>query len=113
MVDNTVFAADRSGFWRRRRFAAAPVPARVQRADAETLVNVRSAAVVMLIGFAVFLALDSEGLRHVARDLPGSAASDALVAAADRWHAAMQQVGLARIAPAVREAFETLRDIGW
>ena len=113
MLDKTVsLTPAKAGFWKLRSLSRAPA-LRARGAEDETTANVRSAAIVMLVAFAVFLALDSEGLRHVARDLPGNAVSDALVAAADRWHAAMQGIGLARLAPAIREGFETLRDIGW
>jgi hypothetical protein len=114
MVDDTLsLAPEKTGLWKHRALGRTPVLARKRSMEDDTLVNVRGAIAIMLIGFCLFLLFDSDGLRHVARDLPGSAASDALVAAADRWHAVMDNAGLARVAPAARDAFERLRDIGW
>jgi hypothetical protein len=52
-------------------------------------------------------------MRHFSRDLPGNALTDTLVEAADQWHALMLRLGPARVQPALREAFDRLRDIGW
>lgn len=117
MVDDTVsLAPEKQGFWRRRSRSLLPIR-RFARADARgegaTLDNVRSAVLVMAVGFLLFAVFDTEGIRHFARDLPGNAVSDLLVAWADRWHALMLDLGPARVMPAVRDAFEAVRDLPW
>jgi hypothetical protein len=80
---------------------------------AETMANVAVAARAMAIAFAVFALFASAEMRHVARNLPGNAVSDVLVAAADRWHVMMGNLGPARVEPIVRNAFDALRDKRW
>ena len=81
--------------------------------DPETMANVRGAAIAMLIAFAVFALFESEGIRHFTRDLPGNAMTDILVRGADRWHALMEDLGPARLEPAVRDNFDRIRLIRW
>ena len=75
--------------------------------------NARVAAVAMLVGFGLFAVFYSEGATHFARNLPGNAATDLVVDGADAWHGLMQHLGPARLAPAVRDALETLRHLAW
>ena len=91
-----------------RRIGRAKAPS-----DAESMSNVRGAAVAMLIAFALFALFESEGIRHFTRDLPGNAVTDVLVRGADHWHALMEQLGPARVQPAVQEAFDRVRHIRW
>ena len=81
--------------------------------ESDTIANVRTATATMLIAFALFAVFASHGMCRVARDLPGNAVSDMLVAAADGWDALMQQLGPARLRPAVREALEAVRNVRW
>ena len=85
----------------------------VQRADPGTAATARYAARAMLVAFAVVLLFNSEGTARFARDLPGNAATDVLVDAADRWHGLMQRLGPARLGPAVRDAFARIHDLRW
>lgn len=73
--------------------------------------NARKAAAAMLIAFALFAVFYSQGATHFARNLPGNALTDILVNTADAWHGLMEELGPARLAPAVREAFERLRGL--
>ncbi len=91
-----------------RRIGRAKAPS-----DAESMSNVRGAAIAMLIAFAVFALFESEGIRHFTRDLPGNAVTDVLVRGADQWHALMLELGPARVQPAVQDAFDHIRRIGW
>lgn len=79
----------------------------------DTAVNVRRAAIAMAVGFVLFALFESNGIRHVTRNLPGNHVSDVLVEAADQWHALMLQLGPARVGPAVWSAFEDLRSLNW
>ena len=119
MVDETFsYRESKKRFWRGPSRSLLPVP-RLARRDAEkaaapdTAANARGAALAMLIAFALFLVFESEGLRHFTRDLPGNAATDVMVDAADRWHALMLRLGPAHVAPAVWDAFERLREARW
>lgn len=89
-----------------------PARAMPERAT-DTDANVRSAAIAMATAFALVVVFGSAGMRHFARDLPANRATDVLVEAADQWHAWMQQLGPARVRPAVRTAFERLRSAAW
>ncbi len=91
-----------------RRIGRAKAPS-----DAESMSNVRGAAVAMLIAFALFALFESEGIRHFTRDLPGNAVTDALVRGADGWHALMEELGPARLQPAVQDTFDRVRHIRW
>lgn len=75
--------------------------------------NARAAATAMLVAFALFAVFYSEGATHFARNLPGNALTDILVNTADAWHGLMDDLGPARLAPAVREVLETLRHLAW
>jgi hypothetical protein len=115
MVDETLtYREPKKSFWRRPSRGLLPT-LRWARAGARTdsAANARRAAVAMLIAFALFALFDSRGIRSFARDLPGNAATDVMVDAADRWHALMQRLGPATLAPAVRDRFDRLREIGW
>ena len=91
-----------------RRIGRAKAPS-----DAESMSNVRGAAVAMLIAFSLFALFESEGIRHFTRDLPGNAFTDVLVRGADHWHALMEELGPARVQPAVQDTFDRLRHIRW
>lgn len=93
--------AERASFWR--------APAE----GTDTLANVGVAIRAMTIAFVVFALFGSAEMRHVARNLPGNAVSDVLVEAADRWHIMMRHLGPALLQPAVRNAFDALRDKRW
>jgi hypothetical protein len=119
MVDQTLFYREtQKNFWRWPSRSLLPVP-RLAKREAEkgrapdTGANVRIAAAAMLIAFAIFLVFESEGLRHFARDLPGNAVTDAMVEAADTWHALMRRLGPASVQPALREVFDRVREIRW
>ncbi len=81
--------------------------------DPESMGNARRAATAMLIAFALFALFESEGIRHFTRDLPGNAVTDVLVRGADRWHALMEDLGPARLQPAIRDGFDWLRRVRW
>jgi hypothetical protein len=78
-----------------------------------TVTNVRSVALAMAIVAVLLAVFNSSELRMFARDLPGNAFTDALVAGADRWHALMLDLGPAHLRPAVRDVFEAIRSIRW
>jgi len=80
--------------------------------DVSTL-NARKATAAMLVAFALFAVFYSEGATRFARDLPGNALTDVLVNTADTWHRLMEDLGPARLAPAVREAFERSHSLSW
>ena len=63
----------------------------------------------MLVAFALFTLFELEGIRHFTRDLPGNAVTDVMVRGADRWHALMEDLGPARLEPAVRDGFDRVR----
>ena len=112
MVHDTLALGPRkSGWWKRRSRNGAPVLQATTEND--TITNVRGAVVLMLIGVLILLTFDSEGLRHISRDLPANKLADAAISAADRWHALMLQAGPAHVAPGVHAAFEKLRGISW
>lgn len=81
--------------------------------DADSMANVRGAAVAMLVAFALFALFESEGIRHFTRDLPGNTFTDILVRGADQWHALMEELGPARVQPAVQDGFDWIRHIRW
>ncbi len=120
MVDETLAVQESKtrGFWSRPSRSLLPPLLRFVRpaeagAKPDSAANVRSAAAAMLIAFAVFLVFESEGLRHFTRDLPGNVVTDLMVQAADRWHGLMEELGPARVQPAVRDVFEYLRHLHW
>jgi hypothetical protein len=80
---------------------------------AETRANVRVAVGAMLIAFAIFALFGSADMRHAARNLPGNAVSDVMVDAADRWHAAMERLGPAKLRDIVRNAIDDFRMAQW
>jgi hypothetical protein len=89
---------------------------RILRAPAkgdDTTANVGVTIRTMAIAAAVFALFGSAEMRHAARNLPGDAVSDVLVEASDRWHIMMQRLGPALVEPAVRNAFDELRDKRW
>ncbi len=75
--------------------------------------NARKATAAMLVAFALFAIFYSEGATRFARNLPGNALTDILVNTADAWHGLMDDLGPARLAPAVRDAFERLHGLSW
>jgi hypothetical protein len=79
----------------------------------ETRANVRVAIGAMLIAFAIFALFGSADMRHAARNLPGNAVSDVMVDAADRWHAAMERLGPAKLRDIVRNAIDDFRMAQW
>jgi hypothetical protein len=86
---------------------------RAPAAGDETFANVGVAIRAMLTAAAVFALFGSAEMRHAARNLPGDTISDALVEASDGWHLMMQRLGPALVEPAVRDAFDSLRDKRW
>jgi hypothetical protein len=80
---------------------------------AETRANVRVAIASMLIAFAIFALFGSADMRHAARNLPGNAVSDVMVDAADRWHAAMERLGPAKLRDTMRNAIDDFRMAQW
>ena len=120
MVDETVAVREEKPrwFWSRPSRSLKPPPSIMRPAERakgkpDSAANARVAATAMMIAFTIFFVFMSDGLRHFTRDLPGNAVTDRMVTAADRWHALMQQLGPARVQPAVRDAFDRLRDIRW
>ena len=79
----------------------------------DTIANVRSVALAFAIAAVLLAVFNSSELRHFTRDMPGNAFTDTLVAGADQWHALMQQLGPARLRPAVREVFEAIHALRW
>lgn len=75
--------------------------------------NARKATAAMLVAFALFAIFYSEGAARFARNLPGNALTDVLVNTADAWHDLMNGLGPARLAPAIRDAFERLHGLSW
>jgi hypothetical protein len=117
MVDQSLPSPrSRRYFWFRPSRSLLP-PLRFARtaegSKPDSAANVRNTVVAMLIAFAVFFVFESEGIRHFARDLPGNAATDLMVRAADGWHALMERLGPAHVQPAVREQFERIRYLRW
>lgn len=98
----------RPGRDRRAGETAAP-----EVAELATRQSVRKGAVSMLVAAAMLLVFNSSGLRNWAHGLPGNAATDVLVEAADRWHATMRGAGLAAAMVVVRDAVAAFRDQGW
>ena len=115
MVDETFgYREQKKSFWRRSSRGLRPaVHGDSTGARSDSAANVRRAAFAMLVAFALCALFDSRGIRSFTRDLPGNAATDVMVAAADRWHALMQRLGSAAVAPAVREHFDRLREMHW
>lgn len=81
--------------------------------NTESRTNARKAATAMLTASALFAVFYSQGAAHFARNLPGNALTDVLVDTADAWHSLMDDLGPARLAPAVHDVFERLRDLSW
>lgn len=79
----------------------------------DTMANVRSVALAMAIAAILLAVFNSSEMRAFARDLPVNAFTDVLVEGADEWHALMLELGPARLRPAVREAFSTIRSASW
>jgi len=79
----------------------------------DTAANVRSVVLAMAVAAMLLAVFNSSELRVFARDLPGNAVTDMLVAGADRWHALMLDLGPARLRPAVRDTFSAVRSAGW
>lgn len=109
------FAHTKKSFWNwtSRWFPIRRIGHSETEAGLDTAANVRSALVAMLVAFSLFALFDSKGIRHFARDLPGNAATDIIVDAADRWNGWMQALGLSHVGPAVRDVFDVVRDISW
>jgi hypothetical protein len=84
-----------------------------RQAEPDAASNARYAARAMLVAVAVLMLFSSEGICRFTRDLPGNAATDAMVDAADRWHGLMQRLGAAQLGPAVRGAFSRIHDLRW
>ena len=95
------------------RDTRAGVSAPAGTADSVTPQSVRNGVISMLVAAVVLLAFNSVGLRTWAHGLPGNAASDILVAGADRWHAMMRRAGLATAMMTVQDAVAAFRDQGW
>ena len=114
--ESVAFEETKEGFWEKPSRSLLPVRRFGRPAEGTTpdsAGNARSAAMAMLIAFAIFGLFDSQGMRHFSRDLPGNAFTDILVNVADEWHAAMTRLGPAQAAPAIRAYFEQLREIRW
>lgn len=114
--ESVAFEDSKRGFWERPSRSLNPVlrfgrPAEGNKPDSAG--NARTAAIAMLVAFAVFALFDSEGIRHFSRDLPGNDFTDLLVNAADQWHGLMKHLGPAQAGPAVRTQFERLHDLQW
>jgi hypothetical protein len=77
----------------------------------DTNANVRAAGFAMLIAFALMALFNSGGLRSFTRDLPGNWLTDELVMRADQWHELMVALGPAQARPAVRNLFDSFREI--
>lgn len=89
------------------------IPDDVTSADAESMWNVRRAIGGILIAIFLLAIFNSEGFTIYARDLPGNAFSDMVVAAADQWNELMTDLGLTRVAENIREAFLNLKETQW
>jgi hypothetical protein len=114
--ESVAFEETKPGFWDKPSRSLLPAlrfgrPAEGKAPDSAG--NARTAAMAMLIAFAIFAVFDSQGARHFTRDLPGNAFTDILVNAADRWHGLMVRLGPAQVGPAVRDRFEQARHLGW
>ncbi len=78
-----------------------------------TSVNVRAGIVIFIAAGAVFALFGSNELVSMAYDLPENAWTAPLVSTAEDWHQAMQALGPAAAAQAVRDAVAELRLFGW
>jgi hypothetical protein len=99
--------------WWSRLGRARPRALPSERAAADTRANVRRVAHAMLIAFALMALFNSSGLRSYVRDLPPGWIADQAVAGADGWHELMVALGPAELRPAVRELFESVRELQW
>lgn len=97
------------------RATAATVAARpiITEEASVTMSNIRRGLGAMLIATMLLGLFNSEGLTIYARDLPGNAFSDAVVALADDWHDLMLDLGLTRVTEVVREAFLSFKETEW
>ena len=114
--ESVAFEETKQNFWDRPSRSLLPAlrfGRTVEGKTPDSAGNARSAAAAMLIAFAIFALFDSQGIRHFSRDLPGNAFTDILVNKADQWHGLMQGLGTAKLAPAVKDRFDRLRDIRW
>jgi hypothetical protein len=78
-----------------------------------TRANVRAAVIVFLTAGAVFALFGSGEMVSMSYDLPENAWTAPLVAAAERWHGAMEMLGTAGFSQSVRDAVADLRAIWW
>ena len=114
--DSVAFEETKDGFKESRLRGLAPALRFGRKAEGrrpDSAANARTAAVAMLVAFALFALFGSQGIRHFTRDLPGNALTDVLVNAADEWHDLMARLGPAQLQPAVRQRFERIRDFRW
>lgn len=114
--ESVAFEQPKKSFWERPS-RSLKLPLRFARPaegkSPDSAGNARMAVVAMLISFAIIAVFNSEGAQHFTRDLPGNAFTDRLVEAAEGWHGLMEQLGPARIEPALRERFDRLRGVSW
>lgn len=81
--------------------------------DAITVSNVRRGLGAMLIAVAILALLNSNGFTTYARDLPGNAFTDWVVAMADQWNELMIATGLTNVADDIREIFLSFKELEW
>ena len=81
--------------------------------DAVTASNVRRGLGAMLIAVVILALLNSNGFTTYARDLPGNAFSDWVVAMADQWNELMIATGLTTVADDIREIFLSFKELEW
>lgn len=81
--------------------------------DKATGLSVRDGVIIMTIASLILLFFNSDGLRLWARNLPGNAASDVLVNAADDWHELMVQTGFAAPKRVVQQLVTGTQDLEW
>lgn len=78
-----------------------------------TMSNFRRGLGAMLIAIVILALFNSAGFTTYARDLPGNAFSDRLVAVADRWDDIMIELGLTSVSEEVRRIFLDLKETQW
>ena len=86
------------------------MPAIVDRKRVGAAANVRAALIIFVTALAFMAMFLSDSLRTWAYDLPENALTEQLVAAAERWHGWMEDIGAAAASAAVSSEVQALHD---
>ena len=90
-----------------------PTEEQLREERAITASNIRRGLGAMLIAVVFLAFLNSNGFTTYARDLPGNAFSDLVVAMADQWNELMSAAGLTTVADDIREIFLSFKEMEW